>query len=294
MAGGSREPGRTVTSKVLAILEAFEKSRGALSLTDIAEKSGLPLSTTHRLVNELTDWGFLSREPNGRYQLGIRLWELAQNTGRQLRDAAQPLRAGPVLPDRGNRAPGRPGRATKSSILTGSTAPRRVPRASRVGGRLPMHATAVGKVILAFEEDWVRDAYLNRHLERPTAHTHVDPRRLPRSWARSGSRVSPPPWRRCGWVRVPSPSRCFIPAGSAPASDWCCRRPRCDHDPAPAGPQGNFGPDRAGHRTDPAGDADRRAPRAADLTLAHAVPGNTKAAPGLRSGGCLLKLLKRR
>ena len=91
MAGGSREPGRTVTSKVLAILEAFEKSRGALSLTDIAEKSGLPLSTAHRLVNELTDWGFLSREPNGRYQLGIRLWELAQNTGRQLRDAARPF-----------------------------------------------------------------------------------------------------------------------------------------------------------------------------------------------------------
>lgn len=90
MAGGSREPGRTVTSKVLAILEAFENSRSALSLTDIAEKSGLPLSTAHGLVNELTDWGFLSREPNGRYQLGIRLWEIAQNTGRQLRDAARP------------------------------------------------------------------------------------------------------------------------------------------------------------------------------------------------------------
>lgn len=40
MAGGSREPGRTVTSKVLAIPEAFEKSRGALSLSDIAAKSG--------------------------------------------------------------------------------------------------------------------------------------------------------------------------------------------------------------------------------------------------------------
>ena len=73
MAGGSSEPGRTVTSKVLSILEAFEKSRGALSLTEIAEKSGLPLSTAHRLVNELTDWGLLSRKTNGRYQLDIRL-----------------------------------------------------------------------------------------------------------------------------------------------------------------------------------------------------------------------------
>ena len=55
---------------------------------------------------------------------------------------------------------------------------KRVPRAGRVGGRLPMHATAVGKVILAFEEEWVRDAYLNRQLERHTAHTHVDPKKL--------------------------------------------------------------------------------------------------------------------
>ncbi|MDT0157945.1 IclR family transcriptional regulator C-terminal domain-containing protein [Microbacterium sp. ARD32] len=31
---------------------------------------------------------------------------------------------------------------------------RRVPEASRVGGRLPLHATAVGKMLLAFEEPW--------------------------------------------------------------------------------------------------------------------------------------------
>jgi DNA-binding IclR family transcriptional regulator len=50
-----------------------------------------------------------------------------------------------------------------------------VPRASRVGGRLPLHATAVGKVLLAYEEPWVREAYLQRTLEAPTRHTHVDP-----------------------------------------------------------------------------------------------------------------------
>jgi DNA-binding IclR family transcriptional regulator len=53
-----------------------------------------------------------------------------------------------------------------------------VPRASRVGGRLPLHATAVGKVLLAQEEDWVRDAYLQRRLEASTARTHVNPSRL--------------------------------------------------------------------------------------------------------------------
>ncbi|TQS87381.1 IclR family transcriptional regulator [Arthrobacter sp. TS-15] len=177
MAGGSREPGRTATSRVLAILEAFEKSRGSLSLTDIAQGSGLPLSTAHRLVNELTDWGFLSRDPNGRYQLGIRLWELAQNTGRQLRDAARPY-VQDLFSLTGETAHLAVRAGQEVLYIDRVYGSKRVPRASRVGGRLPMHATAVGKVILAFEEDWVRDAYLNRQLERHTAHTHVDPRRL--------------------------------------------------------------------------------------------------------------------
>ena len=177
MAGGSREPGRSVTSKVLAILEAFEKSRGSLSLTDIAHSSGLPLSTTHRLVNELTESGFLSRGVNDRYQLGIRLWELAQNTGRQLRETARPY-----VQDLFSLT----GETSHLAIRAGHEVlyidrvygSKRVPRASRVGGRLPMHATAVGKVILAFDEDWVRDAYLNRQLERHTAFTHIDPQKL--------------------------------------------------------------------------------------------------------------------
>ena len=221
MAGGSSEPGRTVTSKVLSILEAFEKSRGALSLTEIAEKSGLPLSTAHRLVNELTDWGLLSREPNGRYQLGIRLWELAQNTGRQLRDAARPY-----IQDLFSLT----GETAHLAVRSGHEVlyidrvygSKRLPRASRVGGRLPMHATAVGKVILAFEEDWVRDAYLNRQLERHTAHTHVDPEKTGRrTRPRSGNRATPPRSRKSGWAPAPSPSRSSTPAGSAPRSAWC-------------------------------------------------------------------------
>lgn len=177
MAGGSRDPGRSVTSKVLAILEVFEKSRSQLSLTEICEQSGLPLSTVHRLMNELTEWGLLTRGANGRYQLGIRLWELAQNAGRQLRETARPF-----VQDLFSLT----GETSQLAVRQGHEVlyieriygTKRVPRASRVGGRLPMHATAVGKVILAFEEDWVRTAYLNRSLEQPTAHTHVNPRRL--------------------------------------------------------------------------------------------------------------------
>lgn len=60
---------------------------------------------------------------------------------------------------------------------------RRVPRASRVGGRLPMHATAVGKVLLAYEEPWVLEAYLRKPLERRSVRTLVDPDALAREIA---------------------------------------------------------------------------------------------------------------
>ncbi|WP_413251054.1 helix-turn-helix domain-containing protein [Sinomonas flava] len=122
MAGGSNEPGRTVTSKSLAILFAFESGRRSLSLSELAEAAHLPLSTTHRLVAELVEWGALARDPQGRIQLGLRLWELGQNAGRALRDTAHPfiqdLSRSPA-----RRRTSRSGRATRSSTSTASTGP---------------------------------------------------------------------------------------------------------------------------------------------------------------------------
>ncbi len=163
MAGGSSQPGRSVTSKILAILSAFETTRRSLNLTEISKSADLPLSTTHRLVGELVDAGILSRTGNGGVQLGLRLWAIAQNTGRQLRDTARPF-----VQDLFSLT----GETSQLAIRDGNMAlyidrvygSKRVARVSRVGGRLPLHATAVGKAILAFSEDWVMDAYLAQPL----------------------------------------------------------------------------------------------------------------------------------
>jgi predicted transcriptional regulator len=53
VAGGSAESGRSVASRVTAILLAFH-SGGTHSLTEIARLTGLPVSTTHRLLSELS------------------------------------------------------------------------------------------------------------------------------------------------------------------------------------------------------------------------------------------------
>ena len=166
--------GRTVTSKVLAILAAFEQSAHGLSLTEIAERAELTLPTAHRLVAEIVEWGALRRDDQGRYSIGLRLWEVAQNAGRQLRDTARPHLQDlfSLTGETAHIAVREGDEALYIDRIYGST---RVPRASRVGGRLPLHATAVGKVLLAFEESWVQEAYLVNRLSAPTRHTHVNP-----------------------------------------------------------------------------------------------------------------------
>lgn len=171
------QAGRSVTSKVLAILEVFGSGAPSVSLTTIAEKADLPLPTAHRLVGELVEGGALVRHPSGQYAIGVRLWEIAQNSSRPLREAARPH-----LQDLFSLT----GETVHLALHDGRQVlyidriygSRRVPRASRVGGRLPLHATAVGKVILAYQEEWFQQAYVNGPLEAPTQHTRIRPRAL--------------------------------------------------------------------------------------------------------------------
>lgn len=173
----TRPVGRTVTSKVLAVLEAFENGGRSQSLAELARTADLPLSTAHRLLGELVDWGALIRDHHGRYQLGIRPWELTLNAGGQLRDTARPFlqELFSLTRETVNLAVREGDEALYLDRIYGST---RVPRAARIGGRLPLHATAVGKILLAFDEDWVRSAYLHHRLESRTRFTHVNPSRL--------------------------------------------------------------------------------------------------------------------
>src|SRR6201992_3287516 len=69
MAGNSTEPGRSVTSKVVAILLTFNDG-DEHSLTEIARLTGLPISTTHRLVTELAGWGLLERTDESQFRAG--------------------------------------------------------------------------------------------------------------------------------------------------------------------------------------------------------------------------------
>ncbi|HUR06478.1 MAG TPA: IclR family transcriptional regulator [Nonomuraea sp.] len=182
MAGGSREAGRTVTSKVLAILGAFDAGHPQLTLSDLARRSGVPLSTVHRLVGELEEWQALSRAPDGRLRIGLRLWELGQLAPAKLQDLAHPWLQ-ELFASTGENVHLAVRDGLEVLYVDKVAGRRAVPIVSRTGGRLPMHPTGVGKALLAFEPDWFVRSYLNRVLERPTPHTITEPGRLARELA---------------------------------------------------------------------------------------------------------------
>ncbi|MDA0636707.1 IclR family transcriptional regulator [Nonomuraea sp. MCN248] len=179
MAGGSREPGRSVTSKVLAILGAFDAAHPRLTLTEVAARSGVPLTTAHRLVGELERWQALGRGPDGRLSVGLRLWELGQLAPGRLQDVAHPWLQ-EVFAGTGENVHLAVRDGLEVLYVDKVYGRRAVPIVSRAGGRLPMHPTGVGKALLAHEPDWFVRAYLARELERPTPHTITEPGRLAR------------------------------------------------------------------------------------------------------------------
>src|SRR4051812_1470522 len=65
------ESGPSVTSRIVALPRAFDPHR-ALTLTALARRSGLPLTTTHRLVAELVGGGLLARSRAGSTSSGAR------------------------------------------------------------------------------------------------------------------------------------------------------------------------------------------------------------------------------
>jgi DNA-binding IclR family transcriptional regulator len=180
----ARWHGRSVASKLLAILDAYSVAEPTLSLNELAQRTGLPLSTTYRLASELVEWGGLERAEEGGYRVGLRLWEVGSLAprGSMLRDVALPYMTDLYEVTRENvHLAVRQGReALYVEKVSGRDAIR---VRSRLGGRLPLHATGVGKVLLAHAPPELLDDLLAAGLKRYTAHTVVAPGLVRRSLA---------------------------------------------------------------------------------------------------------------
>ncbi len=189
-----RAPRTNAAGRLLAVLDAFGPQQRTLSLSEIARRAGLNLSTAHRLVCELARWGALERGPGGRYSIGLRLLELAALSprGLGLREAAFPY-----LDDLHHRTRGNVHLGVRDGVevvyVETISACATHPTNGRMGDRWPMHVTGTGLVLLAFGERELQERVLGGPLERITPLTVTDPAELRRELAqirRSGFAVA--------------------------------------------------------------------------------------------------------
>ena len=175
---GNGAAGRSVISKLSAILLTFAEG-GNLSLSEIAERSGLPMSTAHRMVSELTAWRMLERGQDRRFRPGLSLRTLGGTdccTATSIRDLASP-----VLEDLCRAT----GKETRFGVLDGMNLKYIYKRTLELpvttfsaAATLPFHATALGKVLMAFNGPALTDAVLSRELRAYTPNTVVDRDRI--------------------------------------------------------------------------------------------------------------------
>jgi DNA-binding IclR family transcriptional regulator len=180
-------------ARAVSMVFAFDAAHPCLSLTELARRTSLPLSTTHRLAGQLVALSVLDRDRDGRFTVGRRLWDigLLSPIHRELREAALPFLRDVFMVTQANvHLAIRDGRFTL--FVERLTTQQNSSLVSRAGSRLPLYATGVGKAMLAFApEEVVEDALVGA---RPlTKHTVVDRLRLRAELAEV---------RRCGFART--------------------------------------------------------------------------------------------
>ena len=166
--------------RAFALLEVMAEHGGVVGLSDLAERSGLALTTIHRLMRTLVTLGYVRQEPSRKYALGPRLVVLGDSAGRLVGTWANPQLE--QLVDR-------LGESANLAMLEGhevtyvAQAPGRhgMRMFTEVGRRASMHCTAVGKAMLArLPDPRVEDILTRGGMAAKTPNTITAPGELKR------------------------------------------------------------------------------------------------------------------
>jgi DNA-binding IclR family transcriptional regulator len=171
--------GESSLARAVRILETFTAEEPELTVTEVARRSGLHVATASRIVGHLVEHGLLSRGPDREVRVGIRMWELASRAAptRSLREAAMPY-----LEDLhavvGHHAQLAVLHGDEVIFLERLSARDAVVNYSQIAGRLPLHISSSGIVLLAYGSADLRERVLARPLEGRTPASITDPERL--------------------------------------------------------------------------------------------------------------------
>jgi DNA-binding IclR family transcriptional regulator len=181
-----RKPANLVQTieRTALILEILGHAPSGLSLGELSEKVELPKGTTHRLLTSLAYFDFIRQDQASKhYHLGFKLVELGNHllSHIDLRNEARPYLIGLsddvqetvhlVVLDKN--------KALYIDKVDLHSRRNGLQMVSSLGSKIPLHCTAVGKVLLAFmPETDAEMIFQNINCDRRTANTITDPSRL--------------------------------------------------------------------------------------------------------------------
>lgn len=175
----SPRPTLSTLDRVAELLQAFVPERPQWKLQEIANHLGWDKATTHRFLAKLVDLRFLERDQDGNFSLGTFILDLSA-----LYMSASPVRQrlarimGEVRDKTGLTTQAgflENGRVVIALSEEGNTF---VKASASLGARLPLHATAIGKVILAQLDEESFNANVDSDLTSFTSHTMTDRKQL--------------------------------------------------------------------------------------------------------------------
>lgn len=164
---------RSVLGRSMRILQAFRAQDRGVGLSELTRRTGLPKATVHRIAQDLVAARMLAATGNG-YRLGRGLFELGMMAApeRSLIEVAVPFMQDLFL---------RTQETIHLGVLEGSEvvyiskigSHRQALTPTRIGGRMPLYCTAIGKALLAYAPQQIVDEVLAGPLPRRTPHTVV-------------------------------------------------------------------------------------------------------------------------
>jgi DNA-binding IclR family transcriptional regulator len=203
--------GDSVIGRVVRVLDTFDSARFSQTAAQIATRAGLPRSTAHRLVTDLIAEGLLERDDDGAVRIGMRLWELTTRGSHalRLRQLALPFMEEVQSAVREH---------TQLAVLEHDevlflerlSARHAGANITRIAGRLPLHASSSGLVLLANAPAAAQERYLAGTLAAVSPETIVDPAVLRRKLSEV---------RRLGYAFAPGSIEVVSTGLAVPISD---------------------------------------------------------------------------
>jgi IclR family transcriptional regulator, KDG regulon repressor len=178
----------SAVERALSILEMVASSNGGMTNSDLSRRLKIPKSSASYILRVMEQRDYLRRDDAGRYKLGFKVLDLTEGAipSQDVREVAKPILTEFLqkshLPE-AHIAVLDNGRAVYVEKVEGEKS--FIKMDIWIGHRLPVHTTAIGKVLVSYlpEED-IRKILETRQMERKTKRSITDPAKFIRETSR--------------------------------------------------------------------------------------------------------------